>query len=248
VNLGEDADTTGAVCGQLAGAFWGESRIPPEWREGLARPDLVEAALAGLAGTRDAAPTAELRAPAVQPPARSYWLVPGAILAGCYPGSSDLAKRERRIQLLLDLGVRTFVDLTEQGERHHGRELAPYDDVIERLARAAGIEAHYRRFEIVDMNIPNVETMEQILQALEAGREHGLVYFHCLGGIGRTGTVAACWLLQHRHATAEGVIQHLAALRRMDRVRGQEGSPQTEVQYEFVQAWAKRLDPTSDAE
>ena len=28
VNLGDDADTTGAICGQLAGAFWGESDIP----------------------------------------------------------------------------------------------------------------------------------------------------------------------------------------------------------------------------
>ena len=37
VNLGDDADTTGAVCGQLAGAYWGESGIPQEWREGLAR-------------------------------------------------------------------------------------------------------------------------------------------------------------------------------------------------------------------
>jgi ADP-ribosyl-[dinitrogen reductase] hydrolase len=27
VNLGDDADTTGAICGQLAGAFWGESNI-----------------------------------------------------------------------------------------------------------------------------------------------------------------------------------------------------------------------------
>jgi ADP-ribosylglycohydrolase len=25
-NLGDDADTTGAVCGQLAGAYWGERR------------------------------------------------------------------------------------------------------------------------------------------------------------------------------------------------------------------------------
>ena len=32
VNLGDDADTTGAVCGQFAGAFWGETGIPPEWR------------------------------------------------------------------------------------------------------------------------------------------------------------------------------------------------------------------------
>jgi ADP-ribosyl-[dinitrogen reductase] hydrolase len=31
VNLGEDADTTGAVCGQIAGAFYGENGIPPEW-------------------------------------------------------------------------------------------------------------------------------------------------------------------------------------------------------------------------
>ena len=48
VNLGDDADTTGAVCGQLAGACWGESGIPPEWRTRLARRDLIESALKGL--------------------------------------------------------------------------------------------------------------------------------------------------------------------------------------------------------
>lgn len=48
VNLGDDTDTTGAVCGQLAGAFWGESGIPREWRDGLARRDMIERALAGL--------------------------------------------------------------------------------------------------------------------------------------------------------------------------------------------------------
>jgi ADP-ribosylglycohydrolase len=50
VNLGDDSDTVGAVCGQLAGACWGESGIPKEWREGLARRDLIEQALAGLLG------------------------------------------------------------------------------------------------------------------------------------------------------------------------------------------------------
>ena len=49
VNLGDDSDTTGAVCGQLAGAYWGESGVPQRWREGLARQDLIEAAIAGLA-------------------------------------------------------------------------------------------------------------------------------------------------------------------------------------------------------
>ena len=50
VNLGDDADTTGAVCGQFAGAYWGESGIPQEWRDGLARPEMIEKALRGLLG------------------------------------------------------------------------------------------------------------------------------------------------------------------------------------------------------
>lgn len=36
VNLGDDTDTTGAICGQLAGAYWGESGIPERWKQGLA--------------------------------------------------------------------------------------------------------------------------------------------------------------------------------------------------------------------
>jgi ADP-ribosyl-[dinitrogen reductase] hydrolase len=50
VNLGDDADTTGAVCGQMAGALWGESGIPEELRSGLAGRDLLERALHGLLG------------------------------------------------------------------------------------------------------------------------------------------------------------------------------------------------------
>jgi ADP-ribosyl-[dinitrogen reductase] hydrolase len=30
-NLGDDADTTAAQAGQIAGAFYGESAIPPAW-------------------------------------------------------------------------------------------------------------------------------------------------------------------------------------------------------------------------
>jgi len=42
VNLGDDADTTGAVYGQLAGAFYGERGIPEEWRSKLSRRFLIE--------------------------------------------------------------------------------------------------------------------------------------------------------------------------------------------------------------
>ncbi|MFN9373325.1 MAG: ADP-ribosylglycohydrolase family protein [Planctomycetaceae bacterium] len=48
VNLGDDADTTGAICGQLAGACWGETGIPESLRSGLARKDMLEDALARM--------------------------------------------------------------------------------------------------------------------------------------------------------------------------------------------------------
>ena len=37
VNLGDDADTTGAVCGQLAGAFYGSEGLPKKWASLLAQ-------------------------------------------------------------------------------------------------------------------------------------------------------------------------------------------------------------------
>lgn len=40
-NLGDDADTTAAVCGQVAGAFYGESGIPEPWRERLVKRDEI---------------------------------------------------------------------------------------------------------------------------------------------------------------------------------------------------------------
>ncbi len=42
VNLGDDADTTGAVFGQLAGAYYGESGIPDQWKSKIALRDTIE--------------------------------------------------------------------------------------------------------------------------------------------------------------------------------------------------------------
>lgn len=42
VNLGDDADTTGAVVGQMAGAYWGYSQIPTALIDGLDRKDMID--------------------------------------------------------------------------------------------------------------------------------------------------------------------------------------------------------------
>ena len=49
VNLGHDADTVGAVAGQLAGARYGADAIPQRWLEALLRRDEIEQQTARLA-------------------------------------------------------------------------------------------------------------------------------------------------------------------------------------------------------
>jgi ADP-ribosylglycohydrolase len=55
-NLGNDADTTAAIYGQLAGAYYGIDGIPPHWRERIAMPELI-------LGLADALHAAAQRAP-----------------------------------------------------------------------------------------------------------------------------------------------------------------------------------------
>jgi ADP-ribosyl-[dinitrogen reductase] hydrolase len=50
VNLGDDADTTGAICGQLAGAYYGVDGIPPRWRARLVDAKMIEELAEGLYG------------------------------------------------------------------------------------------------------------------------------------------------------------------------------------------------------
>ena len=42
VNLGDDSDTTGAVCGHFAGAYWGYDAIPKHLIEGLGKKDMID--------------------------------------------------------------------------------------------------------------------------------------------------------------------------------------------------------------
>jgi hypothetical protein len=53
VNLGNDSDTTGAIFGQLAGAYYGISGIRVEWHECLAHADLIHQLAENLFNKRD---------------------------------------------------------------------------------------------------------------------------------------------------------------------------------------------------
>jgi ADP-ribosyl-[dinitrogen reductase] hydrolase len=53
VNLGDDADTTAAICGQLAGAFYGVKAIPTRWLTKLAKYDTIMKLATALAQMGD---------------------------------------------------------------------------------------------------------------------------------------------------------------------------------------------------
>lgn len=171
-----------------------------------------------------------------------YWLAPGSILAGCYPGHREPERQREKLESLLTAGARVFVNLMEVDERDERRRLfAGYEEPLAEIARAHGVEARCLRFPIRDLDVPTRPEMTRILDALDEALESGGVYLHCRGGLGRTGTVAACWLLRRGLVTGEDVIERLTGLRCTDGRQGSRYSPETPSQLRFVEEWARRL-------
>ncbi len=53
VAYGNDTDTTAAICGGLAGIYWGIGGIPADWLAGMRGKDIVEPLVARLLETAD---------------------------------------------------------------------------------------------------------------------------------------------------------------------------------------------------
>ena len=229
-NLGNDADSTAAVYGQLAGAYYGESGIPAAWRGVLAKNDLITS----LADKLYAAMTSHTRLPFE----RSYWVVPGSLLAGAYPGAPDREEELRKLQSLINVGVTMIVNLMEPNERGtQGRPLRQYGYSISELARACGVDIPVLQHPIRDVGITTVDHMRRILDDIDAGIERGkVVYVHCLGGRGRTGTVIGCWLVRHGLASPDNAVEEIERLRVRTKDAGFP-SPETPEQTTMVESW-----------
>lgn len=168
-----------------------------------------------------------------RPHDNTYWIEPSRLLAGEYPGSSQPAKTAARLQAYLDCGVTDFIDLTTPGE------LAPYDRLLQDLAGRRRIEVGYHRMPIVDMSVPrDPGQMSAILDEIDRRiARGGTVYVHCWGGIGRTGTVAGCYLVR-QGLTGPAALSQLARLwPQMQKSAWYETTPQTPEQHEYVRRW-----------
>jgi protein-tyrosine phosphatase len=109
--------------------------------------------------------------------------------SGRYPGhvyerdaADDLAAMHR-------MGVVRLVLLVEDDELERWS-----DPRLVELGDAAGVEV--RRHPIPDGGAPSVEAMDIIQAEVDEARAGGDVAVACMGGVGRTGTVAACALVR----------------------------------------------------
>ncbi|MEW5873032.1 MAG: hypothetical protein AB1894_27480 [Chloroflexota bacterium] len=164
----------------------------------------------------------------------SYWVLPGCFMAGEYPCSLDEAQARRKARWLLEMGVSFCLDLTQAGEAG----LCLYAPLLYEEAAAMGRQVRHERMPVPDMTAPSVEEMKRILDALDAALAQGqVVYAHCYGGIGRTGTLVGCYLARHGMAQGEAAIARIAELRR-GTPDGWKRSPETEAQRRLVTGWA----------
>jgi protein-tyrosine phosphatase len=168
----------------------------------------------------------------IPPIPNAYWVRPGRLLAGEYPGDWDEVMSREKLRRLLEAGVSFFVDLTQAGE--YGLE--PYASALEQVAAELGREVTHRRLPVRDRGTPGAEGMRLILDTIDAALAEGkTVYVHCYAGIGRTGTVVGCFLVRHGMSGKESLAE-ITRLRQ-DISEGWIRSPETEAQRQMVRDW-----------
>lgn len=187
----------------------------------------------------------------------SYWVVSNRLMAGDYPGvqkpgnplrwlvsicysilasvrtpSKGWYGSSARFKELIQSGINSFVDLTEE------TELPEYASTLNNIGRLNGLDIRYARWPIKDRTVPPHQYMSGILdyidQELAAGRN---VYVHCLRGLGRTGITVGCYMVRHGQTGPESVDE-LHHLRRYT-LSSWLPSPQTSQQREMIINWSE---------
>jgi ADP-ribosylglycohydrolase len=174
-------------------------------------------------------------ATAALPLPNSYWVYPGRLLAGEYPGGVTPEHTRLRLAALLAAGVDCFIDLTQP------QELPAYQSEV-----PAGVD--YFRKPIPDHGLPGkralmAETLDCVRDALRAGRR---VYLHCRAGIGRTGMVAGCLLAEQGLGGEEALAELNRLWRQSARSTQWPAVPETPEQADYVRLWSRASAPEED--
>lgn len=216
ISMGGDSDTIGAMTASIAGAE------PFYTIGGGFSTELVNQCRALLPA--DLLDINDRFEAFVSRPLHQSYYIGGKLFAGEYPGDKYGELAEAKLKRMHHFGVRHFVDLTEEGELRPYHQLLPGDTT-------------YLRFPIRDVDVPeSAEAVHQLIDGIEyMMQQDGYTYIHCWGGVGRTGTIVACY--EARQMEKPTLENALAAMRNhfsnMPKASHRK-SPETQEQIEFV--------------
>ena len=171
--------------------------------------------------------------PVPRPIPATYWLVPGRLLVGEYPGSQSRAEAMERLRRFLQAGVTCFVDLTEP------RELPSYEALLP-FETPEGRRVEYLREPIADHGVPaDREAMQRAIAMLDNALAAGhVVYLHCRAGIGRSATVAGCWLASRSPRVSDAFDELQRCWRQSAKSQEWDEVPETPEQIAYVRGWS----------
>ena len=220
ISMGGDSDTIGAMTASIAGAdryCCGRGFHPnvvSQCRE------LLPADLLDINDRFEAF---------VRRPLHQCYYVGGTLFAGEYPGGKYVELAESKLKRMHHFGVRHFVDLTEEGELRPYRQLLPNDTT-------------YLRFPIRDVDVPkSIEAVHQLIDKMEnLMKQDGFTYIHCWGGVGRTGTIVACYeARQMKEPTLEKALTAMRSRFSKMPKASHRKSPETQEQIDFVRQFVE---------
>ncbi len=112
---------------------------------------------------------------------QSYWVVPGKLLAGYYPGDLDTLKMEAKLKKLLRAGIRYVINLMEENERKQGNSFPSIENAIMRYAKRVAIDITCVRRPIKDLTAPTPEYILSILDEIDDAVSQGKVSMSIAG-------------------------------------------------------------------
>jgi atypical dual specificity phosphatase len=144
-------------------------------------------------------------------PDRFSWIIENKLAGSAIPTSID------EVRWIIEQGIKTIVTIREEPLNVEWVKDVKYYHVLSD-----------------DMAVPEFNDLTQAVDFIHTRLTHNEpVLVHCLAGLGRTGTILACYLVKYQNMSADEAIQKIR--------EGRPGSIQSYPQEEIIFRFAKSL-------